>query len=277
MKIKKILNNNTLLVNDKGTEKIVIGVGIGFQKKVNDIVDKSKVEKIFVLEDKTEYEKFEELVKSFPQEYIDVAENIIHYAEQKLNTELNPHIYIALTDHMAFAFERLKKGIIVQNKLLEEIRSLYFEEFKVGIWAKEYIKNKLNIEIPDDEIGFIALHIHTAKNNYRDITVTMDIASIIKDMTKIIEASLNIKIDETSISYQRLKTHFHFALKRLFKKESFHGIDEELFEVIKTKYKKAYDIAKAIQKHVEQEYEYYIPEDELAYISLHIQRIINNS
>lgn len=33
MKIKKILNNNTLLVNDKGVEKIVIGVGIGFQKR----------------------------------------------------------------------------------------------------------------------------------------------------------------------------------------------------------------------------------------------------
>lgn len=61
------------------------------------------------MEDKSEYEKFEEIVKSFPQEYVDVAENIIHYAEQKLNVELNPHIYIALTDHLAFAFERFKR------------------------------------------------------------------------------------------------------------------------------------------------------------------------
>ncbi|CDF57535.1 PRD domain-containing protein [Thermobrachium celere] len=277
MKIKKILNNNTLLVNDKGVEKIVIGSGIGFQKRVNDIVDKTKIEKVFVMEDKSEYEKFEEIVKSYPQEYVDVAENIIHYAEQKLNVELNPHIYIALTDHLAFAFERLKKGIVVQNKLLEEIRSLYFDEFKIGIWAKDYIKQKLNIEIPDDEIGFIALHIHTAKNNYRDISVTMDIASIIKDMTKIIEASLNIKIDEASVSYQRLKTHFHFALKRIIKNERTFGIDMELFEVIKNKYSKAYNIAKNIQKHIYEEYDYTMPDEELAYISLHIQRIINSA
>lgn len=276
MKIKKILNNNTLLVNDKGVEKIVIGVGIGFQKKINDVVDKTKIEKVFVMEDKSEYEKFEEIVKSFPQEYVDVAENIIHYAEQKLNVELNPHIYIALTDHLAFAFERFKKGIIIQNKLLEEIRSLYFDEFKVGIWAKEYIKQKLDIEIPDDEIGFIALHIHTAKNNYKDITITMDIATMIKDMTKIIETRLNIKIDESSISYQRLKTHFHFALKRMIKKERFCDIDAEL-EIIRTKYKKAYSIAKDIQEHIENEYEYYMPDEELVYISLHIQRIINSA
>ncbi|MBZ4663696.1 MAG: hypothetical protein JG776_1411 [Caloramator sp.] len=275
MKIKKILNNNTLLVSDKGVEKIVIGSGIGFQKKINDIVDKSKIEKVFVMEDKSEYEKFEEIVKSFPQEYVDVAENIIHYAENKLNVELNPHIYIALTDHLAFAFERFKKGIIIKNKLLEEIRSLYFDEFKIGIWAKDYIKQKLNIEIPEDEIGFIALHIHTAKNNYRDITITMDIASIIKDMTNIIETNLNIKIDEQSISYQRLKTHFHFALKRIIKKEKTFDIDEELFEVIKTKYWRAYNIAKQIQQHIYNEYEYFVPDEELAYISLHIQRIIN--
>ncbi|WDC84652.1 PRD domain-containing protein [Caloramator sp. mosi_1] len=105
----------------------------------------------------------------------------------------------------------------------------------------------------------------------------MDIASIIKDMTKIIEANLNIKIDEASISYQRLKTHFHFALKRIINREKTFGIDAELFEVIKTKYSKAYNIAKQIQQHINDEYEYNIPEEEIAYISLHIQRIINSA
>lgn len=33
MKVKKILNNNALVVKDRGEEKIVLGSGIAFQKR----------------------------------------------------------------------------------------------------------------------------------------------------------------------------------------------------------------------------------------------------
>jgi beta-glucoside operon transcriptional antiterminator len=67
MKVKKILNNNALVVKDGGEEKIVLGSGIAFQKKKNDIVDRSKIEKIFVMKDSTEYRQFEEILKTLPE------------------------------------------------------------------------------------------------------------------------------------------------------------------------------------------------------------------
>ncbi|VUX06371.1 Transcription antiterminator LicT [Streptococcus vestibularis] len=50
MQIEKILNNNVVQAMDNDVEYIVMGKGLGFQKKVGETVDKEKIEKIFVLE-----------------------------------------------------------------------------------------------------------------------------------------------------------------------------------------------------------------------------------
>ena len=50
MKIEKVLNNNVVQALDNNVEYIVMGKGLGFQKRVGDLVDKEKIEKTFVLE-----------------------------------------------------------------------------------------------------------------------------------------------------------------------------------------------------------------------------------
>lgn len=44
MKIKKILNNNTAVIDDNGNEVIVIGKGICFQRKAGDSINSALVE-----------------------------------------------------------------------------------------------------------------------------------------------------------------------------------------------------------------------------------------
>ncbi len=275
MKIKKILNNNTVLASDQGEEKIVMGLGIGFQKKKNDIVVQSKIEKIFVMKDRSEYEKFEEIVTTLPEEHIQVAEEIISYTEKELGVSLNEHIHIALTDHLSFALERLTKGMVIKNTLLNEIKILYPKEFQIGCWAKSLILEKLEIEIPEDEVGYIALHIHTAKMNAGDMEKTLDITSMIRDMVDIIESSLNIKMDEGSVSYERLITHLRYAVQRSETGESFFDLDPEMSEMVKEKYIEAFSCAQQVGHFVREEYDFELPEMELVYISMQIHRIYN--
>ncbi|MGO4027288.1 PRD domain-containing protein, partial [Staphylococcus pseudintermedius] len=78
---------------------------------------------------------------------------------------LSHHVHIALSDHLSFAVERIARGISIQNKLLNEIKSLYQPEYAIGVWALKHIKKRLDITMPIDEAGYIALHIHTAKLN----------------------------------------------------------------------------------------------------------------
>lgn len=220
-----------------------------------------------------ENEKFQQLLRTLPEEHIEIAEEIISYAEGKLQAPLNNHIHIALTDHLSFAIERLKQGYRIQNKLLNEIKVLYKTEYEIGLWAKQLIQERLGIEIPDDEAAHIALHIHTAKMDAASMNKTLRQTALIREMIDIIQAELDIPIDEDSISYQRLLTHLRFAINRIENGELLHSMDEEMLALIQTKYGKEFACAQKMAEHAKGEYGLEFPDAELAYIALHIQRL----
>ncbi|MEC1262736.1 PRD domain-containing protein [Bacillus swezeyi] len=277
MKIKKILNNNALVVKDHDEEKIVLGSGIAFQKKKNDIVDRSKIEKIFVMKDSSEYRQFEEILKTLPEDHIQVAEEIISHAEHELGIKINERIHVAFSDHLSFAIERLSKGMVIKNPLLDEVKVLYTKEFQIGRWAKALIKEKLKIEIPEDEVANIALHIHTAKTNAGDMTKTLDLTTMIRDIIGVIENKLDITIKDETISYERLVTHLRFAIQHIEAGETFYELDSDMINLIKKKFRQAFLCAREIGEFVKNEYGFAFPEKELCYITMHIQRFYQRS
>ncbi|WP_066391256.1 PRD domain-containing protein [Neobacillus mesonae] len=269
MKIKKILNNNAVIVTDENEEKIAIGGGIAFQKKKNDIVNRSKIEKLFVLK---ENERFQQLLLKIPEEHFALSEEIISHAEESLGTRLNDHIHIALTDHLSFAIERIQDGIYLKNKLLPEIKILYKQEFEIGLWAIKHIEKKTNIQMPIDEAAYIALHIHTAKLQTGDMKQTLRQTAIIGEMVQTIRDFLNIEIDEDDFSYQRLVTHLRFAISRISSGEP-HIMDDEMLTMIQKKFPTSFKCATTVAGHLAQHFDINLPHHELGYISLHIERL----
>ncbi|WP_165971020.1 PRD domain-containing protein [Peribacillus frigoritolerans] len=271
MRIYKILNNNAAVVLDDHQEKIVMGPGIAFQKSKNDIIPAGKIEKIFVMRE--ESEKFQQLLQMVPEDHVELAEEIISYAEGCLMSPLSDHIHIALTDHLSFAIERIQQGYQIQNKLLNEIKVLYKKEFEIGQWAIRKVQEKLCITLPEDEAGHIALHIHTAKLDSADMTVTLKHTAIIQESISIIEKHFGLKLSENSISYQRLLTHLRFALNRLEQDEEFHVMDTDMLSLIQEKYSFSYQCSLKIADYLSEEYNLHFPESEIGYITLHIQRL----
>jgi beta-glucoside operon transcriptional antiterminator len=269
MKITKILNNNAAIVTDGQQEKIAVGAGIAFQKRKNDIVNIHKIEKLFVMK---ENEKLQQLLSRIPEEHFTISEEIISHAEEYIGSKLNEHIHIVLTDHLSFAIERESQGIQLKNKLLNEIKILYQKEFEIGLWAIQHIKEKLNIEMPVDEAAFIALHIHTMKLQGGDMHQTLRQTTILRDMVQTIKEFLNITVKEDDISYQRLITHLRFALTRINHYEH-HTMDDEMLEMIKRKFPLSYKCAKNVAKKLFLIHDITLPEQELGYITLHIERL----
>ena len=220
-----------------------------------------------------ENEKFQELLRTLPEEHIDIAEEIISYAEGQLQAPLNNHIHIALTDHLSFAIERIQQGYQIQNKLLNEIKVLYKKEYQIGLWAKQLIRDRLGIDIPDDEVAHIALHIHTAKMDAASMNKTLQQTTLIREMIDLMKQKLHVHIDEEGISYQRLVTHLRFALNRIENGELFHSMDDDMLALIQTKYEKEFACAVAMAEYAKKEYGIEFPVTELAYITLHIQRL----
>ncbi len=271
LKIYKVLNNNAAIIKEDGQEKIVMGPGIAFQKGKNDTILRQKVEKIFTIHE--ENEKFKQILETLPEEHIEAAEEIISYAEGQLSAPLSDHIHIALVDHLSFAIERIRKGFVIQNKLLNEIKALYKKEYEIGLWAIDLIKEKLDIDLPDDEAGYIALHIHTAKMDAENMQKTLKYTTIIKEMIEKIECCFNRTIDENSISYQRLVTHLRYAINRLESDEAFHVMDDDMLYFIQQKYPESYRCAAGLADYVKTEYDLHLPESEIGYITLHVQRL----
>lgn len=270
--ILRVMNNNVLLTKDleNNTEAVLIGKGIGFGKKKDQItpIDPKAIEKSFYTYDKKLKNDYLDLLNSYSDVLMGVCAEIISMAESKLG-QLSERIFIVLTDHISFAIERIQEGMEIDNPFVHEIEMLYPEEFRIGKHARDMLQTATGIEIPIGEIGFIALHLQAAKE-HKDVKVTVKNTQLIKSIVEIIEDFLNYKIEVDTLTYTRLLSHIKGCIERV-EKERY--ISNPLAETIKEEIKESYKIALAIRKLMEKNLKREIPEDEIVYLAIHIDRI----
>lgn len=273
MKIKKVLNQNAVLVLDEGQEKVAVGKGVGFNKTKNDVLSRQLVERMFVMEPEG-LKKLQVLLSQIEDKYFLASEEIIQHAETVLGEKLNEHINIGLSDHIAFAAENIQNNIIVRNKLLSEIEILYSEEFAIAQWAVEYLTQTLEIPFSYDEAGYIAIHIHSARSGRTDNSKSIREVTIVSEIIHLIEQELAIDIhdDKNSLSYSRLVNHLRLFIHR-FQQNQYAVLDEEILEVVKKKYAESYEISKKVQVLLMRNFHYQVPNEELGYLSIHIERL----
>ncbi len=275
MLIKKILNNNVILSENTAKQEIVaMGCGIAFKKKVGEVVTDSLIDKIYTYSDHEMLEKLKMLLADLPIEYMEISNEIISLAENKLGKKLNDSIYISLTDHIHMAVERFKNGNFVRNMMVWETQRFYPDEFAIGKEAVAKINKKFTINMPDDEAGFIALHIVDAYME-KGQPLADHIMRLMEDILNIVRYTAHIEFDASSIQYYRFVTHLKFFAKRIFQKlETKNEIDEEIVKFIKDKYGIADLCVNRIADFIEQKYHYHINSDERFYLMIHITKII---
>lgn len=275
MKIGKIFNNNAVMVKeDNGRDSVIIGCGLAFRKKVGDEVDESLIEKTFILKEKDTLEKFKMILEHIPTEQISLCYDIVEYAKNMLNCELNDYIYVTLTDHISYTLKLFDEGIERPNILIWEIKKFYPKEYNIGLKALEFIESELGKKINEEEAGNIALHLITAqingKSDKTDIAYSM--TKKIQDILNIVKYTYDIELDEHSLNYERFITHLRFFFKRLSNKTQYRNENEEfLLQQVKEKYKDAYKCMLKIEKYLNVELSY----EEQLYLTLHIKRIVN--
>lgn len=277
-KIKKIINNNIVSsINSKGNEIIIRGLGIGFQKKANDIIPQNKIEKIYSDLSENVFSKLQTLLAEIPVEYEKVCSDIIDNIKSKLNLKLNDNIYISLTDHISFAIARKNKGLEYKNALLWEIKKFYPREYELGVESIKIIKEKLNEELSLDEAGFIALHIVNAEFGTK-MDRTVVITEMIHKILQIVKYYYQIDFDEEDLHYERFITHLKFFCNRIINNTVFNSDDddEELNKIIKQKYKKDYKCAEKIKTFIKKEYKREMTEEEMTFLTIHLKRISQN-
>jgi beta-glucoside operon transcriptional antiterminator len=273
MEVKQVLGNNIISSWDtNGEEILLMGKGIGFSVKPGSQVDESKISKIFSLRTQ-EISRFTELLSQIPEEHIQCASEIISCARDILNKKLNDSIYITLTDHLNFAFERKKLGIEVRNALLWEIKRFYHQEFLVGLKALEIIKDRFNILLSEDEAGSIALHIVNAELD-TDMEQSIEITGMIQDILNIVRYHFTLSLNEETLSYERFVTHLKFFVQRAVRKQFYETGDPEFCNMIYRQYQEAHQCALKVEAYMMKKKDYVLSGEELMYLTVHIRRII---
>lgn len=275
VRIEKVLNNNVIIVrNEHRKESVIMGKGIAFRKKEGDIVDEDKIEKMFTLDNKGLSEKLQTLLAEIPLEHMEVSEKIISYAKLHLGKRLHDSIYVTLTDHISFAIERSFKGIEIKNPLLWDTKRFFSEEFAVGLEALKILRQDLGVVLTEDEAAQIALHLVNAEMN-ENMSNTVDITKIMHDILSIVKKHFKFEYDEQSMLYFRFITHLKFFAQRLINGTDVASTDNTLFHMVKEQYKEAFACVERIKIYIENTYRRELTNEEMLYLTIHIERVIN--
>lgn len=103
----------------------------------------------------------EDLIRIVGAKLVHVVEEAVEYARQSLPL-LNNSILQCLALHFHVAFDRLKSGQAIKNPYLERVKKDYVREWEVGIAMAKKLATEMNIPIPEDEIGFLAMYLRGA-------------------------------------------------------------------------------------------------------------------
>ncbi len=272
--VVKVFNNNVILAKSENTEKILIRKGLGFGKKEGDLVGADgPFEKIFTIASSEANSKFNQLITQIDAPLVGICEEIIAMISTETGQPVGDEIHVRFIDHVAFAVYRLKNNDKIENPFMIEIETLYPREVELARRAVAILEKSIGINFPESEVGFIALHVHSLKNQGK-LSNTIKYTYLCNSVMEIIEDELDLEIDRKSIDYARFITHLRFAIERITQNIP---IKNDLLSSIKKLYKVSFKLAKKVAGLITEETNLKVTEAEIGYIAMHIERLKNIS
>lgn len=270
--ISKVLNNNVAIADHPSYgETVVIGKGVGFNRKKGDVLPEDLADKMFVLKSEKEQENYKKLLPNIDEQMQASIIETIQHINSRVPGSLNEHIHVGLTDHLLFALNRVQNGMEMKNPFLIETITLYPFEYEVAKEVIEIMKEKTGIGLPEGEIGFITLHIHSAVVN-KELAEVNKFSQLVSNLVGIIEDQLDFKMDKESVDYMRLVRHLRFTIDRVLADEK---IDEpqKIANLLKEEYPVCYNLAWKLIKIMQQKLMKPVYDAEAVYLTMHLQRL----
>ena len=272
-RVTKVLNHNTIIgvKDDTGTEYLIMDKGIGFGKKISERVEIGENETVYSLQKSTERGEAKKLATSIDPVYLEIANEILDEAERVFNT-IDRSILFPLADHIEYAVKRIKNKEQISNPLTDDIRILFYKEFKVADVIRPIIQKRLGVEMDLDEVGYVALHIHSAIQD-ANVSQAMQMARAVRECVTLVEQNAGKQIDVLSLSYNRLMNHVRNMVARVMNNEE---LKLNMNDYMGIKFPHAFETAKYICGQIEQLLKCKLNDAEIGYLAMHIERVTSD-
>lgn len=214
----------------------------------------------------------DELFNLIDYKTISVTARALNNFKKTMNYPIYDKIYVELCVHIALAIKRLEnhQEIRLDNFTLGKLKKR--KEYKFAKIITDYIEKETGIKIPEDEIGYITLHLGGLKDDKSVLNIQKE--KVISAADKIIkEVSMlsNLNFEKDLILKNDLRAHMVYSLNLL---ESGHKIRNPMLSEIKTQYKNVYDKCKEALDILGKNLGMEISDDEIGYICIHFAAAI---
>lgn len=217
------------------------------------------------------------LLNLIDKETIRKLEELIYAAEEEMGYKLADSAYVGLIVHLALAIKRIKNNekVVMDKEFLQELSKN--PEFITARKLSFDISDFFNIDIHEDEIGYITMHLMGSKNrgnvtkNDKAAIGNFELVKLAREMIKIAEAETGSFIGNNEKLLMGLVNHLEPAIKRLKMKMD---IRNPLLQEIKTLYPYLLEISSRCAKVLEDYLGMKLPESEIAYIAMHLGTVI---
>lgn len=271
--VLRVIGNNVVMVQGSrnGKEYVIIGKGIGFAVKDTGVieVDDQRIEKLFRLEDREEWSQYQILLEDIDPKVMKITDEIIGDITQQFPGKLNDKIYLALPSHIQFTIYRLRSGMDIINPFLQETKMTLPKEYEIAFRAADKISAEFNVQIPEDEVGFLTYHVYSAVSNV-PVGQLVKVSNMVNELLEQIRTEQKIIFEHGSMNHVRLMIHLRFSLERILQGSL---IDNPFVKHIKKEYKAEYKLAQKLGKVIQSRLEVQVPEEELCFLAMHLHRL----
>ena len=272
--IKNINNNVSLCTDSRGQEVVVFGKGVGFVKPPQEI-PLSKIERTFY----DVNEQYLALLNDIPVEIITFTARQMADIQGHLPYETSSNLVLTLADHLAFALERMKRGIYVPMPSVYELETSYPLEIKVGRRIVSAMEREFKCRLPSGEVQGVAMHFINARTTSTTPQAKADAAleqryeEILEQTTQIIEWEMDRRVRRDTFNYARFATHVKYLLKRLMEKKHIDSSNLLLYDTIREEYQDVAACVEKISAYYEKDLSVPLNKEEQLYLIMHINRV----
>ncbi|NLM12248.1 MAG: transcription antiterminator [Epulopiscium sp.] len=204
---------------------------------------------------------------------VKLLDELITEIEKKLGYQLADDAYCSLVVHMAITIKRIKNQgkITIDRKMQQQIRDT--KEYNIVSELVHSLGKKLNVEFSVSEIVYITMYIKgcggkdTLFCSDNSMIEDFKLIKIGKEMIRIAEIEMGYYLEQNEKLLIGLVRHLGPAINRI---KMNLDIRNPLLQEIKQAYPQLFKVAGECAKVMEKYEEIKVPEEEIAYIAMHL-------
>ncbi|NQD86436.1 PRD domain-containing protein [Paenarthrobacter sp. CM16] len=170
-------------------------------------------------------------------EHLRTADLVAQLVRERLGADIADiadSFVIGISDHISTAIERARSGHALDMPLVAEMPYAFPKETGIAREVLHLIRDRTDVELPDEEAAALALHIVNARFSSTEMPTTFKLARVLQEYLQIAGDTFAVDLDPSSVSVARFATHLRFLITRLQSGTQQEDASEFLWNAAKT-------------------------------------------